>query len=765
LESLVLRAWALPCGDLLTTLSTPSVDKRVNRIPPDLAAGATLIRVALPVALEREFDYLADSDQGINPGVWVEVKLGRRVHTGVVISMPAGSAVDAAKLRPISRVAREYAPLSARQLVLAKFLSDYYQAPLGMALALLQPPTPTNRREALVVAVRMTTKGIGPIIPSRARLQASLWASLADGAPHRLDELRTLGAGVLPLVRKWLSAGFLAAAGDDAGTQPAVVAGFELNPDQSRAADAIVESQGAFAPLVLHGVTGSGKTAVYLHAAARAIAAGGQVLMLVPEINLTPQLALHVRAHLAGVRLALLHSGLAASERHRQWNACVSGEAQLTIGTRLAVFTPLPRLALIIVDEEHDGSFKQHEGVRYHARDIALFRAQQEGLPIVLGSATPALETYHRARQGRYRLLSLPLRAAAANLPTIRCVPQREAGAEDGLTPDLLGAIGARLERREQSLLFINRRGYAPSLLCRACGWCAPCPRCAARLVVHLQMHRLACHHCALERPLPTRCPQCGNQDLLPMGFGTQRLEEVLRRHFPDARVLRIDRDSTRQRNAWIKMLAAIQSGEADILVGTQMLAKGHDFERLTLVGVLGADNALYSSDFRATERVFAQLLQVAGRAGRAQLAGEVVVQTDFPQHTVYQALRDHDYATLAMALLEERKRALLPPFSYLALLRAEAHNRSAVDAFFAAVQEFLRDALALAPAEAVRAYPPVAAAMARRAGFERSQMLFQASARKPLLGLLRALRAAIHAMPRASRVRWSFDVDPIQLD
>jgi len=510
----------------------------------------------------------------------------------------------------------------------------------------------------------------------------------------------------------------------------------------------------------LHGVTGSGKTEVYLAAAAEAMAAGRQVLLLVPEINLTPQLEQRIAAALPGVQLAVLHSRMSAGERLRNWLSCATGEAQLIVATRLGVFAPAPALGLIVVDEEHDASFKQQEGVRYHARDVAVYRAHLRAIPIILGSATPSLESYEHARRGRYAMLKLSRRAAArATLPRIRLTPNRDPAAFEGIGLPLRDAIAARLARKEQALLFVNRRGFAPSLLCAACGWKAMCERCDARLVLHRDVRRLRCHHCGSSAAVPSSCPQCGNQDLLPQGFGTQRLEQALRSLFPEARIARIDRDSTRRKGSFAALREGVASGELDILVGTQMLAKGHDFPRVTLVGVLGADNALYSAEFRASERLFALLAQVSGRAGRAELPGEVIVQTDFPNHRLFSALVEHDYDRFAEALLQERDEAALPPFGHLALLSAEAADVDTVMAFLDAAAVSGR-AMAAAAGDACTVYAPVPAGLARRAGMQRAQVLVQSRDRKPLQALIAQWRPELQQI--GGRTRWVLDVDPL---
>jgi primosomal protein N' (replication factor Y) len=507
---------------------------------------------------------------------------------------------------------------------------------------------------------------------------------------------------------------------------------------------------------VLYGITGSGKTEVYLRAIAAAMRARRQALLLVPEIVLTPQLETLVRQRFPQTRVAILHSRLSEGARARNWRVAQNGEAGVILGTRLAVFAPIPNLGLIVVDEEHDSSFKQMEGLRYSARDLAVVRAKQERIPVVLGSATPALETYHNALTGRYRLLRLTHRIGAA-MPRIQCVDTRGTDVADGLSPALLAAVAERLHRREQSLIFINRRGYAPVLLCRACAWLSSCHRCSAQLVVHLPERRLRCHHCGFRSPVPAACPSCGNQDLAPVGQGTQRVEAALARHLPTARILRIDRDTTRGKNAWQAMRRQIHAGEVDILVGTQILAKGHDFPRLNFVGVLNSDSLLYSTDFRAAERLFALLTQVAGRAGRASTQGEVMIQTEFPRHPLYVALASGDYAAFATAALAERRQAGFPPFVHQALLRAEAAKLDTA-------LTFLADAARIGATLSadVLIYDPVPATMVRRAGRERAHLLVQSASRTRLQEFLAAW---LERLPRApsTPARWSIDVDPVE--
>ena len=664
-----------------------------------------VVRVALPVAAPTPFDYWVPEGIAMERGALVRVKLARRSLAGVVTEVLDHSDIARERLQPVESTLPDLPPLPGDLLEVASFVASYYQEPPGLVIAQMIPPLRATRRA---------------------------------------DAKRELSAAArLP------------------AASAATAAAVRLNDDQRRALAAIPLGERRFAPLLLEGVTGSGKTEVYLAAAAAAIAEGGQVLVLVPEINLTPQLLQRISDALPGRSAVMLHSRLSAGERLQHWKAAAAGEIDVVLGTRLAVFAPLPRLALIVVDEEHDPSFKQQEGVRYHGRDVAVWRARQRAIPILLGSATPSLETLMQAQRGRYGWLKLPQRAAAsAELPRVTFVPSRGSHALEGMSDALIAAIERRLEREEQSLVFINRRGFAPSLLCGSCGWQAGCPRCSARLVVHRDARLLRCHHCAHAERLPLACPECGNLDLLPVGHGTQRLERALAARFPAARIARIDRDSTRKKGRFADLREQVHAGAIDILVGTQMLAKGHDFPRLTLVGVLGADNALYSADFRSTERLAALLFQVSGRAGRRDRAGEVIVQTDFPNHPLARALARHDYASFAEALLGERRAAMLPPFAHIALLVAEAPRRDAVDAFLTAASDAGRDAARLHAID-VEVFAPVPAALPRRAGLERGQVLAQASERRAMQRFLPHWRHAIDSLP-GRRVRFALDVDPL---
>jgi primosomal protein N' (replication factor Y) len=658
------------------------------------------VRVALDVPLATLFDYTVPAGISVVPGDRVTVPFGARERIGVVVEFAEQSALPRERIRQIVAVRDDAPRMPPQWLEQMRFMASYYQRPLG---------------ETVISAL-----------------------------PPRLRSVRPLPRKALQLSEQTTSALFTPS--------------YPLTGDQAKVVAEIGASSG-FKAFLLHGVTGSGKTEVYLHLIARVLERGGQVLALVPEISLTPQLEARFRQAFPEARLGLMHSGLEDVARTAAWMAASRGDSGIVLGTRLAALAPLPRLELIVVDEEHDSSFKQQEGLRYSARDVAVYRAKLASCPVVLGSATPSLETWHNWRQGRYTLLGLPERAApGSRLPVVRTVDLRRDPVTEGLASETLAAIAARLERGEQSLVFINRRGYAPVLACEACGWAAGCARCTAHLVLHAVDRRLRCHHCGAEQPLPRACPTCGNVDLKPMGRGTQRVEETLARRFPRARLVRIDRDSARRRGELSRTLEGIRRGEADLLVGTQLLAKGHDFPGLTLVAVLNADTALLSTDYRAPERLFSVLAQVAGRAGRRERPGEVLVQTRYPQHSLFAALTRHDYAGFAEAQLAERRTAGFPPFVFEAALRAEARK-------LARALEFLREAAALvAPPEEVRVYDPVPHLITRRANMERAQLVMQSSSRTALQDHLSALSARLFAAaPRD--VRWHLDVDPIEFD
>jgi primosomal protein N' (replication factor Y) len=724
----------------------------------------SIVRVALDVPLATLFDYALPDGSAIAPGQCVVVPFGRKQTVGVVMEGAAASELPPSKLKPVLRVMEEVPPLAPDLLALLTFCSDYYHYPIG---ATVISALPVRLRSVDAVPLKETQyyrlseagRALAPgALDKRRVVQARILAALASG-PIDTAQIRALSASAAGALRALLEAGWVESCAEpETPRAPTFDGAHTLTEAQQRAVDVVTRSDG-YASFLLHGVTGSGKTEVYVHLMHHMLQQGGQVLLLVPEINLTPQLENYFRSRFPDAEIANLHSGLAEGERAQAWLRAQSGRARIVLGTRLAVFTPMPRLALIIVDEEHDSSYKQQDGLRYSARDVAIFRGSQTQAPVVLGSATPSLESWHNARSGRYRLLELPGRALpGAQLPLVRCLDISRTYMPHGISDPMFDAIAARMARGEQSLLFINRRGYAPVLMCTACGWLSGCPNCAGKLVLHLQDRRLRCHHCGHQARVPHACPDCGNADLQPVGMGTQRVEAALQERFPQARILRVDRDSTRNKGAWSAMRRQIHEEEVDILVGTQILAKGHDFPNLTLVGVLNPDGALYSANFRASETLYAQLAQVAGRAGRADKPGEVLVQTAFPDHPLFRALRDHDYRAWAETLLAERRVAGFPPFMHQALLRASGRDEQSVYTFLHQARE-----RGLAHARSVEIYGVVAAAMPRRAAHFMAQLLVQAESRKPLHQFLRAWRAELETLP-AQKLRWSLDIDPLDM-
>ncbi len=727
------------------------------------------VRIALDVPLPILFDYAAPAVHQEDIGRRVLVPFGKKIAVGVIIELAESSSLATERVRQVLTILRDVPALPSDVLSLLKFCSKYYHHPLGEVVLNALPTRLRRRQEIKPVekkAFRITDAGHATdmsTLPVRAKVKRELLMllrkadsavdeailhSVAPTARSNLKAMLTLG-WIEPFARSPILS--------SVASELSQAEGPVLTAEQNIAIDSVRSRQVGFTPWLLMGVTGSGKTEIYLQLISDVLRRGRQALVLVPEINLTPQLEAVVRARFPSTAVVSLHSGLNESERLRGWLAAQSGIAGIVLGTRLSIFTPLPKLDLIIVDEEHDPSFKQMDGLRYSARDLALVRAKARAIPIILGSATPALETFQNAMTSSYRLLTLtrPVNAMPAE---IGYIDTRNLTLIDGMSQDLLKAIEATMQRGEQSLVFINRRGYAPVLMCRSCNWTADCARCSAKLVLHATARRLQCHHCGHQETIPAACPACGNHDLLPLGQGTQRIEEALARTFPAARILRVDRDSTRRKHAWQDMRRQIQAEEVDILIGTQILAKGHDFPQLNLVGIINSDSSLYSTDFRAGERLFARLTQVSGRAGRGATRGRVLIQTEFPQHPLYQALSRHDYPAYAQELLAERKQAGFPPFVHQAVLRAEAPQ-------LAVALGFLERAAGMAGAQnaAVTIYDPVAAGLVRMAGLERAQLTLQAHSRTTLQKFLHSWHAELCALGER-KVRWALDVDPLEV-
>ena len=724
----------------------------------------SILRVAFDLPLPRLFDYSCTEATDADIGMRVLVPFGNKQSVGVIVGIADTSEIESGKLKSAVRILRETPALGRDWLELVQFCSSYYHRPLGevifggLPVRLRKPGASFSLKQE--AAYRLTASGRAAMaqLSARARVKHELLLTLSRSdcvEPVLLTQSKSARTALAELSSAgWIERYQLSP--ETAGSR--FIENVALNAEQQQVLAQIEGAVPGFGVYLLHGITGSGKTEIYLRLIARNLAAGKQALVLVPEINLTPRLTQEFRQRFPDTPLVSLHSGLADGERAQHWLQAQSGNAGIVLGTRLAVFAPLPRLGLIVVDEEQDASFKQQDGLRYSARDVAIFRAHQAAVPIVLGSATPALETYANALSGRYRLLQLSQRAVPqAKLPQVLSIDLRKHKLEDGFAAPVLDALQERLERGEQSLVFLNRRGYAPVLMCPACDWVSGCRRCSTRMVLHLADAQLRCHHCGASTPVPRHCPSCGNADIHPFGRGTQRLETTLAERFPQARILRIDRDSTRNKGSFARMLEDIRGGRADILLGTQILAKGHDFPNVTLVAVINADSALFSADYRAPERLFAQLVQVAGRAGRADLPGEVLIQTQYPRHPLYLALAQHDYAGFARTLLTEREQAGFPPFVFEAVLRAEA-------AQLAVAIAFLRDAVLLAGTapDAITLYDPVPMTVTRLAERERAQLLVQSYSRKALQEYLASWSAKLYALPQRD-VRWHLDVDPIE--
>ena len=711
-----------------------------------------VLRVAVPVPLHGLFDYAPPADGPMpSPGARVVVPFGRRRLVGIVIGHASSTDVDPARLKAVLEVLDD-ALLDREHLDLLRWTTRYYASPPGELVThglpvALRRPEPFRRPSA--AWVRLTAAGRAADL-ARAPRQAALAEALADGAVRR-EALYATGHPADAL-RRMLEQGRVETC--DAPAR-APVPGPVLNPEQRIAVAAVLAARHRFEAFVLAGVTGSGKTEVYLQAARALVRRGRQVLLLLPEIGLTPQLVRRVEARL-GFAAHVYHSGLSDGERLATWEAARSGEARVLIGTRSAVFLPLDDPGLIVVDEEHDSSFKQFDGMRYHGRDVAVLRASRLGVPIVLGSATPSLESLQNVHDGRYRLLDLPRRAGGAAMPRWRIEDLRGVPRRDGLTDALVERIRGRLEAGEQVLVYRNRRGFAPVLMCDECGWQADCDRCSAHLTWHRAAGRLSCHHCGHQRPVPPRCLECDSPRLAAAGSGTERIEHALKERFPDIPVLRVDRDSMRGRDEFEALLERVGQGDPCVLVGTQMLAKGHHLPGIGLAVVLDADTSLFSGDFRAPERLAQTVFQVAGRAGRRD-PGEFVLQTRHPEHPLVQAMAAGSYLRLAELLRAERAAAELPPAWSLAMVRAEAQSADRARAFLARVAGTVGT-------NEVRVAGPLPALLQRRAGHWRYQLWLMAPDRAPIQRLVAQLLDTIPADRDAARVRWHVDVDPLEL-
>ncbi|WP_314367566.1 primosomal protein N' [Neisseria cinerea] len=692
-------------------------------------------------------------------GVRVLVPFRNKTVVGMVWETDITPDMDTARILSVQTAFSDEPPLPESWRDLLSFTSRYYHYPTGQAVfaALPQGLKETRAVEMpqppLFYALNEAGRAQTPP-PARFNKKAALWDALLSGG-MTMAALKQVNAQAAKLIEDWAEQGWIETT---EAVEPVLRSSeFQLNANQQQAFDEIQTVFGSFQPFLLYGITGSGKTEVYFDAMAKVLAQGRQVLFLLPEINLTPQLLKRVENRFADVPTAVLHSQMAAGRRTQDYLRAMLGQAKLVIGTRLAVFTPMDDVGLIVVDEEHDGSFKQDNELRYHARDLAVWRAKQSGCPIILGSATPSLESWHKAQSGAYRLLRLTERAhASAQLPQVDILNVGRLKLDNGFSPQALQLLKQNFEAGGMSLVYLNRRGFAPALFCGDCGHTFGCPNCSAKMVLHQRAHQLRCHHCDHREPIPFKCPDCGNQDLTAVGHGTQRVEETLRAFLPKAAVVRVDRDSTAHKNDWADLYRRIADNEIDILVGTQMLAKGHDFARLNLVIVLNADSSLYSADFRAPERLFAELMQVSGRAGRADKPGKVLIQTQLPEHPVFAAVKAQDYAMFAENELNERQMFAMPPFGFQTAVRADAPRVADAMEFLNAAKASLASLLP----ESVSQFGAAPMLMVRLAERERAQIFLESTSRQDLHRAV-SLWVQVLQQNRDGKIRWSVDVDP----
>ncbi len=732
---------------------------------PD-ASAALILEVALAVPLAQRFDYLAPVDyplSGLLPGIRVKVPFGRQEKIAVVLAVKTDSEFGPERLKPVLAVLDRQPLLSAQDLELLLWASRYYHHPVGEVLTAALPVLLRQGRSAQLaqeVVYELTDSGWQidlQQLQRSLRQQALLHWFRMQARRIAADELHEDKAALKALLAKGLlqQQSVTEPHSSAISSQPPLLA----NPQQRQAIDTIISQLGTFQPILLEGVTGSGKTEVYMQVIAAVLQRNQQVLVLLPEISLTPQLEQRFRQRFA-VSMVSYHSKLTDKQRLQAWLQMQQGRAAIMLGTRSALFTPMRRPGLLILDEEHDSAFKQQDGFRFSARDVAIARAQKLKLPVLLGTATPSLESLLNVQRRRYQGLYLPGRAGKAVAPRLQLLDIRNKRMQGGLSEQLISVMRQTLAQGQQVLLFLNRRGYAPVQICHGCGWVSRCSRCDANLVIHAAEQMLRCHHCGFEQRLTAQCPVCNGSQLHALGMGTERIELLLTSLFPGKTVVRLDRDSTQRKGRLEDYLQQINNGEADIILGTQMLAKGHHFPDVTLVALLDVDSGLFSIDYRSPEKLAQLIVQVAGRAGRAEKPGQVLLQTRHPEHPLLQTLIHQDYRAFAVQALYERQQAQLPPYTHQALLRAQAHTPQLPQQFLAAVVEQIQS-LPLPP---VTVLGPVSAPMAKRAGQFRYQLLLQSSQRQHLHQLLDSLLPQLVALKQAKAVRWSLDVDPQDL-
>lgn len=727
-----------------------------------------ILTVAVDAPLRRVFDYtfdgiVADHQQII--GARVHVGFGHSSRVGVVLGVRSESEIASDSLKPVLE-RLDFEPLFDSDLMqLLTWSARYYKHSIGEVFANAMP---VLLRDGLPLTVEMIDRWQCVDLPdtrvveklSKAPKQQALYQRLASaGAALSAQQISEHATNWRPALKALCEKGLVVKRQSLPLTDPLpATQGPELNPEQCQCVESISVQLEQYQAFLLNGITGSGKTEVYLTVIEKVVAKQQQALVMIPEIGLTGQLLDRFRRRF-DVPVIAMHSGLSNRQRLDAWVLARSGEASIIIGTRSSVFVPTDNLGIIIVDEEHDLSFKQQDGFRYHARDIAVKRAQLENIPVILGSATPSLESLHNVQRGHYKMLELTQRTGSAQLPNVRLIDARHQKMRGAVSEVLLDSMQQHLDRGQQVLLFINRRGYAPVLLCHACGHLTKCRRCDCYMTYHRQREKLICHQCHNEYRLPTHCSECNQREFVPVGVGTQRIEEVLTEHFPDKVITRIDRDNTRRKGELQQKLDDVENGTSDIVIGTQMVTKGHDFPNITLVGILDTDQSLFSHDFRAHERAAQLISQVSGRSGRAEKAGEVLIQTHQPEHPLFQTLIHAGYGEFAEAALGERATAVLPPVGSFALMRAESQQaRLATD--------FLNDVVALVGGDQrrVQCLGPVSAPMERRAGRFRYQLLFQSESRSDLQVFLDHWIVEIEKLKSARKVRWSLDVDPMEL-
>ncbi len=730
---------------------------------------ARFLKIALPVPLRQLYDYKIDQHlkhAKFSPGMRVGVPFGREKNQiGVIFRVSKQSQVAPDKLRSINHIIDNEPLLSRKDLRLLAWASDYYHHPIGEVIftalpGLLRRGGAAKKSDMEVFALSEKGRRLDGEALNKAPLQKALLSLLlacADTGLRRAElkakhknYSRALGA----LLEKGLIIRKQGTPADGGGLSHEGRS-IALNAQQQAAVRAVLSNPDIHHTHVLQGITGSGKTEVYIEAIRHSIKKNRQALVLVPEIGLTTQFIDRLKQRLA-VDVRVQHSRLNDAERLENWMAARDGRAAVIIGTRSAIWIPLKHPGIYIVDEEHDPSYKQEDGFRYSAKDIAVVRSHIDGVPCVLGSATPSLETIENIRSNKYTGLSLPVRALGVRPPAIQIVSLQHQALGNAFSKQLLAEIRATLKRKNQVLLFLNRRGYAPVILCHGCGWYSECSRCSSKMTYHKDADKLICHHCDRQEALPLQCPVCDLPRLIQLGHGTQRIDRSLSALFPEARILRMDRDSTRGKGAIDNMLKAMTCGDADILIGTQMLAKGHHFPKLTLVGIIDADSGLLSTDFRASERMAQLIVQVSGRAGRGDAPGKVMIQTRFPKHPLLQTLVRQGYDKFANSLLTERKQAQLPPYSYLALLRTQAHERKDAIGFLQRAREKLET---LSSSMAI--FGPVTAPIEKRRGRYRNQLFIQSNNRNTLRAVMATWTRLLESMPGSKKIRWSLDIDP----